>query len=424
MNRDLPHKPSLLLIAGYFPPVRISTGSIRPWNLARCLIDLGWEVTVVTPRISIWNEKHLDNIQAVEEDIAKIGMKMIYTDHYLKCLAPWRYNVPSCKLYWFFGGILRRIAHYIGFPNWGGWVTGALKAFKQLTSNDVDIILATGAPFWGFEIAYQLSKRLNRPFVMDYRDLWTNNPWSPVKAKWVSSQERRLLQKSAAVTVVSPISGRALGNKYGVNEKIFTITNGYDINDIQKIAEKKFDHFSIIFSGMLIYPKLTLHNLYKVMNIIKSHPGVKTNWKFHYYGPNFDVVNKEVAEWGLQDEAIVHGNIPRKELLPLLKGASLNVVLSSNSDTPTMEEKGVIPGKIFELIGLKASILPIVPKESAVEAVLSEVGVKCFAHNEINEIAEFIISCMNGKQLGVVDGEQYSWENLSRKFDQLLKSFI
>ena len=156
-------RPKLLLIAGYFPPVRISTGSIRPWNLARCLIDLGWDVTVLTPKISIWDSKNLDDIERTLENIDKIGIKIIYTNHQLKCLAPARYKLPEGKIYWFFGGVLRVISRFSGIQNWFGWVPSALYACRKLRSSDVDVILATGAPFWGFEIAYRLSKKLKKP---------------------------------------------------------------------------------------------------------------------------------------------------------------------------------------------------------------------------------------------------------------------
>jgi glycosyltransferase involved in cell wall biosynthesis len=417
-------KPKLLLIAGYFPPVRISTGSIRPWNLARCLIDLGWDVTVVTPKISIWDPKNLDNVENVKMDTEKMGLKMIYTDHQLKCLAPWRYNLPKGKIYWFFGGILRVIARFLGIQNWYGWVASALHACRKLRSNDVDVILATGAPFWGFEIAYQLSKRLKKPYIMDYRDLWTDDPWNPVSRRWVINQERRLLNKSAAITIVSPISGEVLSKKFMVNDKIHTITNGFDKNDVQNIQAKPFDHFSIIFAGMLIPPKRTLYPLFRVLNVIKQKNEITCNWKFHYFGPNIEEANKEVIECGLIQESVIHGNLPRKEVLPYIKGASLNVVLSTNSSVPTMEDKGVIPGKIFELIGMEASILPIVPKESAVESVLAEVGVECFSPDEIDEIANFMIECMNGHEVKMINKEKYSWEELSKKFDQLLKSIV
>ncbi|GAP18820.1 glycosyltransferase [Levilinea saccharolytica] len=416
-------RPKLLLLAGYFPPVRISSGSIRPWNLARCLIDLGWDVTVVTPKISIWDLSNLDNVECIKNDIEKMGIRMIYTDHLLKCLAPWRYKLPQGKLFWFFGGVLRVVTRSLGIQNWIGWVPSALHACRKLKPADVDVILATGAPFWGFEVAYRLSKRLNKPYIMDYRDLWTNNPWSPINRKWVMKQERKLLKKSAAVTIVSPISGTVLENKYGITGKVFTITNGYDINDIQNIQAKSFDHFSIIFSGSLISAKMTLATIFRVLRTIKQKERTP-KWKFHYFGVNTDVVKNEIAEWGLQKDSVIHGNCPRKEVLSYAKGASLNVVLSSDAGVPTIEDKGVIPGKIFELIGMEASILSIVPKGSAVESVLTEVGVKSFSHDEVEKIANFIVECMNGHEIKVINKEKYSWETLSKKFDQLLRSVM
>lgn len=416
--------PKLLLIAGYFPPVRISSGSIRPWNLARCLINFGWDVTVVTPKISIWDLENLDDVENTKKMIDAMGLKMIYTNHQLKCLAPWRYKLPQGKIYWFLGGILRVATRFLGIQNWVGWVPSALHACRELKPSDVDVILATGAPFWGFEIAYQLSNRLNKPYIMDYRDLWTDNPWNPVTKRWVVEHERKLLNKSAAITIVSPISGAVLSEKYKVADKTHTITNGYAKNDVQNLLAKPFDHFSIIFAGSLISAKMTLSSLFRVLRIVKENKEKLVKWKFHYFGPNIDVVNKEIDEWGLQQESVVHGNCPRIEVLSYLKGASLNVVLSSDGGASTIEDKGVIPGKIFELIGMEASILSIVPKGSAVETVLREVGVESFSHDETEKIANFIIRCMNGSGDVIANKEKYSWEELSKDFNSLLRSTI
>jgi len=412
-------KPKLLLIAGYFPPVRVSTGSIRPWNLARCLISLGWDVTVVTPKISLWRPEKLDNVEHVMDQIELLGIKMIYSEHQLKCLAPWRYNLPKGITVWFFGGVLRILARFFGIQNWVGWVPSALNACKKLDPNNFDVILATGAPFWGFEIAYRLSKKLNKPYVIDYRDLWTNNPWHPVNQKWVQRQEKKLINNSSAVTIVSPISGEVLSAKYHVGDKVHTITNGFDRNDVQGIYAKKFDHFAIIFAGLLIPPKLTLFPLLKALHLIK-HKETK-NWIFHYFGPSVEEATKEVTNCDLLQESIIHGSIPRREVIPYLKGATLNVVISSNADAPKMEDKGVIPGKVFELIGLEAPILSIVPKGSAVEGVLRDVGVESFSHEDIDGIVSYIVDSINGFKAKIINKEKYSWEELSNKFDLLLK---
>lgn len=423
MMIDGTDKPKLLLIAGYFPPVRISCGSIRPWNLAINLIKIGWDVTVVTPKISVWDKKHLDDPEGVNEEIEKHGIKMIYTEHAGRFLAPWRYNHPSGKLYWFFGGILRRMTKLLGIQNWIGWVPSALRACKDLEPQQVDVILATGAPFWGFEIAYQLSKKLKKPYIVDYRDLWTDNPWNRVSHKWVSKHEKKLLDHCEAITIVSPISGDVLAKKYAVANKIRVITNGYGTNDVENALTTKTDHFSIIFAGSLISAKMTLSSLFKVLKSIAKRNDTP-DWKFHYFGPNVEEMRKEVHDFDLENKSTIHGNLPRKDVLGREKGASLNIVMSSDADSRSTEDLGVIPGKIFELIGLDANILPIVPKNSAIEIILGNLGVKSFSHGESDQIEEFIVDCMFGRQNRGVGKEKYSWEVLSREFDQVLKLVI
>jgi hypothetical protein len=417
-------KPKLLLIAGYFPPVRISTGSIRPWNLARYLIELGWEVTVVTPKISVWNPKHLDDVENKIAQINTSGIKMIYTNHSMRFLAPWRYQVPKNKMYYLLGGMFRVITRILGIQNWIGWVPSAINSCRKLRPKDVDIILATGAPFWGFTIAHQLSKRWNRPFVMDYRDLWTNSPWNPPEKKWVIYQEKNLLKKCSAITIVSRVSGEALSHKYEISNKLYTITNGYDPNDIQNVVEKYYDHFSIVFAGRLIPLKRTLSPILKALKYITDHSLAPNSWRFYYCGPNKDLAHEEILHWGLEEQSINLGELPRKEAISYIKGASLNVIIESNNENPTLEDRGVIPGKIYELIGLNANILSIVPIGSAVEEILADVGVKSYHPNDTENIVEFILRCMNGYKMELHNREKYSWEALSRQFDILLRNII
>lgn len=414
--------PKLLLIAGYFPPVRISSGSIRAWNLARYLTELGWEVTIVTPKISVWDSKNLDNVENVKAEIQEIGIKMVYTNHLLTCLAPWRYMPSNNKILWFFGGILRRMTRFLGIQNWVGWVPSALHACRHLKNDDVDVILASGAPFWGFEIAYRLSKRLKKPFVMDYRDLWTDNPFSPENHKWISKLENKLVEHSSAITVVSPISGMILGQKYNTERKIFAITNGYDQDEIRMIEPIELDPFAIIYAGSLHPPRRTLEPLFQALQIVQQTTSVP--WKFHYFGPNSSEAEQELEKWGLSDHAKIHGNTPRKEVLAYQKGAMLNVIITSSAKSLTFEDKGVIPGKVFELIGMKASILPIVIRGSSIEDVLHDVGYPCFEESDQNGIAEFVIENMRGYSIQNSNPEKYSWKELSNEFDQILRNLI
>lgn len=168
---------------------------------------------------------------------------------------------------------------------------------------------------------------------------------------------------------------------------------------------------------------MTLSSLFKVLKSIEKRTDTP-DWKFHYFGPNVEEVRKEVHDFGLENKSMIHGNLPRKDVLDREKGASLNIVMSSDAYSRSTEDLGVIPGKIFELIGLDANILPIVPKNSAIEKIMESIGVKSFSHGESDQIEEFIVDCMFGCQNRGVGKEKYSWEVLSREFDQVLQLVI
>jgi len=413
----------LLLIAGYFPPVRISSGSIRSWNLAKELISLGWAVTVVTPKISIWRETNLDDVEYTKLLIEKYGIKVIYTGHCLKCLAPARYKITGGTISNVFGGVLRSISRKLSIENWAGWIPSALYACRKITSTDVDIIVSSGAPYSGFVISHLLSKKIRKPFIIDYRDLWTDSPFVPISKNWIKNIEKKIIENCSAVTVVSPGFKEVLSKKYNNDHKIFTITNGYNSEELDNINIKMISNISIIYSGSLLPPKRTLAPLLEALKKLKSTT-YNADWKFHYFGPNSEFAYSEIEKYDLLDKSIIHGNLPRREILPILKGASLNVVITSNDPCSSLKEKAVIPGKIFELIGLNANILLISPQGSSIEDISSNLGLKTFKPDEIEDIFHFIIELMNGKLINLKNKEQYAWRNLSKTFDALLREKI
>ena len=205
---------------------------------------------------------------------------------------------------------------------------------------------------------------------------------------------------------------------------MFTITNGYNESDFLNISPKKLKDFSIVYAGMLITPKMTLNPLFRSLTLLmEKYPSFKS-WTFYYFGPNSEIVRKEVERFNLSRYAKILGPVTRQEVLAFCKSASLNVVVSANSDSPSEEDKGVIPGKIYELIGLDASILPILHEDSSAAKILQEVGIASYNPNDINGISNRIMEVMNGKKTNTVNKDIYSWNSLSIQFDTLLRSLI
>jgi glycosyltransferase involved in cell wall biosynthesis len=418
-------KPNLLFISGYFPPANFSSGCVRTWNLAYFLTRLGWHVSVVTPHPSLWNPLFVENATGVAEKMALEGIHPIYTGLRWRFLSG-RYQTPNIGLAWLVGGFLRRIARYLDVDTWSGWVPEVKKACAHLQPSDVDVILASGSPFISFSLAEWLSNRLGRPYVLDYRDLWTGNPLLPARRSYANRLEHRVVSRSAVVTAVSPTSGSILARQNNAGAKVQVITNGYDAQEMASVQPYRFDHFAIVYTGGIFPPFRVLSPLMNALKQLDTNlAGFRRPWKLHYFGLDDIWVRKEAEQYGLLDQVVCHGKVTHKEALEAVRGANLAVIVTFLSTQCTLEEAGHIPGKIFEAIGLGTPILAISPPGSDVEEIVHTAGLgRCFVSTDTSGMVSYIADVMIGRIPPAKNPENYAWASLAEKFNLLLRKAI
>jgi glycosyltransferase involved in cell wall biosynthesis len=143
----------LLLVASIFPP-RIDGGAYRPTALARHISTTGWRMTVVTgvgPKKPTEAGLHLLGQVPPSVNVLRIGEPRIR---------------PS--FHW--------------FPRIDGSFVAALETFelaKEKLSNDPpSVVIASGPNFDRFIAAYYLSRYFRVPLVLEYRDEWTECPFT------------------------------------------------------------------------------------------------------------------------------------------------------------------------------------------------------------------------------------------------------
>lgn len=420
----LADRPKLLFLACYFPPVQ-AIGAVRVGNIERYLARLGWDVTVVTPDPSLW--RNVDDIGKVLTELDRGGPNRILTGHrwrflvhnHLKC---WDQNVG-----WVAGGICRTIARHVGIDRHIGWVKEAERACSNLSRKDVDIILASGSPFVAFRLAKSLSDRLRRPYVLDYRDPWTQSRFvhRPPRLKNVR-EEAGLLKDCAAVTIVSPSWAEDLDQRYGVGEKVHVLTNGYDPDEMATVRPYDFGHCAFVFTGSFYPPKISLAPFLAALKFLKESLNERGNeWYFHYYGVQEDYVRQQAAHYGLTDRIMLHGRVPRREALSAVKGANLALGISSIYEQCQLIDKGTIPGKIFEAIGLGTPVLLIGPLGSDASALLTPTGlVKSFTGSDTQGMGSFLKDVVCGWASQPKNIESYSWTTLSKNLDAILRGCL
>ncbi|MDF0677231.1 MAG: glycosyltransferase [Nitrospira sp.] len=423
-NMATKRRPKLLFLAYPFPPAK-APGCVRTWNIAMYLTRLGWDVTVVTPDPSI-----LRNVESGEPALSELDgkcIKRILTNHRWRCLAPNNLKCWNQSFGWFLGGVCRIVARNLRIDAHIGWVKAVEQACSALTGNDVDVILATGSPFEAFSLAKRLSRRLGRPYVLDYRDPWTGNPHAGRLPPLAAIQrEAGVLEDCAAITIVSPSWGVALDRRFGVGAKLHVVPNGYDFGEVTAVKPYDFGHCAFVYTGIFYPPKRIISPFFEALKLLKEAlNGQAEGWYFHYYGPDDRHVREQAGSWGLTDHIVLHGRVPRREALSAVKGASLSVVITSVAEEESLEDKGIVTGKIFEAIGLVTPVLLIAPIGSDARTITASTGlVKSFTGTEIQGMVSFLKDVVCGWTPQPKNIEICSWATISKNLDVLLRGVI
>jgi glycosyltransferase involved in cell wall biosynthesis len=122
------------------------------------------------------------------------------------------------------------------------WALTSLHKLRRVIVRErVDVIYSTFSPASNHLLGWLLKRATRRPWVSDYRDLWTEDCWYPFAAgpQWRRAAdrylERRFLEDADVVIGVSEPQTRILATRVlGRERKFRTIPNGFDPDDFER----------------------------------------------------------------------------------------------------------------------------------------------------------------------------------------------
>ncbi|MGH9962372.1 MAG: glycosyltransferase, partial [Pyrinomonadaceae bacterium] len=329
---------------------------------------------MLTPQPSVW--RSVENPSLTELNLRKEAICRLTTNHEWRSLSPDRLNCWNQGLGWFAGGICRVIARNLDIPEEIGWIRAANRACSGLKPEDVDLILATGSPFVAFGLAKELSGKLGRPYVLDYRDPWTENLHTPQRNRQITiEEEARLVKNAAAVTIVSRSWAEALDRRFKLGPKLQVITNGYEPETLTSVAPHDFGHFAIVYTGTFYPPKRVIEPVMAALQKLEATIDGKRNpWYFHYYGDGDQHVKEEAKRFGVTLRVVLHGRVPRGEALSALRGARVAVIIATVTQEDPLSDRGMVPAKLYEAMGLKVPVLLIAPPGNDAGAIVGRMA--------------------------------------------------
>ena len=260
------------------------------------------------------------------------------------------------------------------------WIKPSIKFLSDyLKRNPVDTIISTGPPHSMHLIALGLKKKLNLPWLADFRDPWTNIDFydklmltkaSDVKHK---KMELDVLKNANIITAIGWSMADDL--KKICNRKIEVITNGYDEDDFSKNVVAPDSKFSISHIGAMNSDRNPKALWSALEELLKENKDLQSDLKINFigkvdYSVFDDLENLGLTKYVTKTEYLLHSQVTEEM-------CSSQILLLALNNTPNT--LGVISGKLFEYIAARRPILAIGREEGDAARIIheTETGVIC-----------------------------------------------
>lgn len=242
-----------LFVTYHFPP-SVGGGIPRILSFARDLPKYGWQATVLTSTshgAAAVDGSALESLPAGTRVLrAYCPLARAGTRGQEKVRSGWK-------------GVLRRTiqtaARVAMVPEpFAPWMPFAHTMGRTaLGETPHDAIVATYGPPANLMVGYALARASGLPLVIDYRDLWTDQPWanypSPAHEALLHALEHRIVRAAAGITSVSDGMSSHLAERFGLpRERVVTVLNGFDETALREVRDGRQTParpFTICYSG-------------------------------------------------------------------------------------------------------------------------------------------------------------------------------
>lgn len=344
----------VLVISYYFPPMGLS-GVQRTLKFVKYLPQYGWEPVVLTTNLSQFYAFDETLINELHEDI-----KIYRSDDNKENKKQKIKKFPS-YLYQKLG---RSLLQTIYLPDSKKpWLKHALKKGEQIINeNKIDVIFATAPPYTDFLVALELAKKYDIPFIIDYRDIWIDNPFhffaTPFHKIYSGKLEKNILYRAERVVVTTRYTKELLLKRYGFlsHNEVDIVHQGYDAEDFKNFEKIKPDpdKFVITHSGLFQDNRTPKYMLKAISMFFKNRPEAAEHTELRFIGIMRKKHLRYIKKYGLIKNTKCTGYLPHNEVIRnLMESDLLWFMLNDNVRSP---------GKLYEYFASKKPILACLPE--------------------------------------------------------------
>jgi glycosyltransferase involved in cell wall biosynthesis len=373
-----------LLLSYYYPPIG-GIGSLRSQKFARYLPEFGWEPIVITPeRGSSWVDPTL-------EDGTGRGVEVLRTRS-INLGSPFKAGsrngsvdgasndevqaVERADRHSAIRAIKRAVRTWVYLPDGQiGWFPYALRACKEtLEAKQVDVIWSTSFPLTAHLIASRLKRVTDKPWIADFRDIWTDGgvagSTETLRKRLDRVIQSRLLARADAIVTVSHELANQLRRITRGKKRVEVIRNGFDSTDFAGVQRTEPERWTTTFVGSYYSfydPAPFFSALYRLIDrgLIS-----KNDARLVFVGQAHPDVERLARRYEVRDITHFTGLVSNREALGYQVNSSILLfVLNGEGASP-----GHITGKLFEYLAARRPILGIVSPDFEAARIIQETG--------------------------------------------------
>jgi glycosyltransferase involved in cell wall biosynthesis len=254
---------------------------------------------------------------------------------------------------------------YNFFPRVDGGFTKALAhalfAIEALRNDPPDVVLASGPPFFTFVAARFVARHFDVPFVLDYRDEWTECPFDFVSKdgddlKW----EQRCVAEADAVLFVTE---SFLKHQLSVfpqldRRRAHVVPNGWDPDDFASASRgsatatrERDSILRVAHVGALSGHTPPFEFLACVRQLLAERPEWISRLRVSFVGRRSLTADAAIREFPYPEVLEVVDQVTKHEAIRRMHDADVLLVLSA----PGLER--YLPSKLFEYLAARRPVL-------------------------------------------------------------------
>lgn len=445
------NRKKVLVVAQIFPPMA-GSGVQRTLKFVKYLREFNWEPVVVTVDKSSFN--YLEDITLEMEipknlNIIRIDEKIDFSssnienllNNYIKLVNNENLMREYIDIIKSYGeqNDGQDMMNSLLIPDtsslWAMDVLNRIDSYVDL--NGIDVIYTTSGPYSDHIIGYFLKEKFNIPWVTDFRDEWTNNPYfnfdkENVFFKVMRNMEISILHRADKIITTTPLARENYINIFNVPEdKIITITNGYDEEDFKYITLNtiKADKFKIIHNGILYMVRTPETFLKAIKNLVDKKKIDKNKLSIVFsYTENQEYWKEYLKANRLESIVKLTNYTSHKESINLAMNSDLLLLVVGAGE----KNKSIYTGKVFEYLRMGKPILALSPKNSVVDDLLKETNSgENFEFDDIVGMENYILKIYkeweqnSQKDLGIKDKiVKYERKNLTFSLSSIFNELL